>query len=448
MNLKIHLILRIIGIAVLCFIAATAYELRSVHQQSQQQGQQTAEAISKQLALQLLWGKAGFGDSKHFPDLDVWREFTIAPGTCIRFLSLQKQPVRSFCAGEQSLASVPPAWFANGYRWLFSAGEEIIRPVNFNGQAYGSISVIPSAAMQTAKAWEHVIGMAALTAMLLSAVCLMVYVVIARSFQPVKQVVAGLATLQQGNLAYRLPPFELREWQQTGAAINALASEQQQLLAQRRALIVQLLAVQEQERRYLARELHDEFGQCLAAINAITAAIEQTAERDCPAIMDEVQQVQAIAAHMMDSVRGLLQRLRPADIEELGLVASLDSLVAAWDSRGNCRYQLLIDGDGSQLPEAVAIAIFRISQECLTNIAKHASATEATLSLAITDTTVSLSIADNGIATTVPTINGKGFGLLGIYERVAALDGQLHLAILPPQGLQVSVLLPRIAGES
>jgi len=207
---------------------------------------------------------------------------------------------------------------------------------------------------------------------------------------------------------------------------------------------VKLINLQEEERRYLARELHDEFGQCLSAINAVAASIAQTAEQQCPGLVSEADHISRITQHMMDSVRDLLMRLRPAELDELGLAAGLNSLVSGWNARygGKIRYHLGIVGDCTLLPEPLTVTLFRITQECLTNIAKHSAAADAKVTLEITADAVTLTVKDDGISTELPFTDGSGIGLLGIRERVTALDGQLTLTIAQPHGLIVEAWLP------
>jgi signal transduction histidine kinase len=208
------------------------------------------------------------------------------------------------------------------------------------------------------------------------------------------------------------------------------------------------MTIQEEERRYLARELHDEFGQCLAAINAVAASISQTAENECPALVPEGKNISRIAHHMMESLRGLLMRLRPSDIDELGLTASLKSLVAGWNvsSGGKIRYNLAVHGNLDRLPEPIPVTIFRIVQECLTNVSKHSAATNAKVTLRTVSannliTAIELSIEDDGKANKLPFEDSPGIGLLGIRERVTALGGRLTLKTGNPSGLAVHVWL-------
>lgn len=444
MNLQFHLLSRIVVVALMCLLITAAYVLYHSDRQFRQATQLTAESLGRQLEFQLLRINAGFGQANQFPDFDLWKQTGSVPGICIRFVPKDSTTTRSLCNGAKPDGLNWPEGFETFYLWLFSPGFEITRPIAFNGRAYGALTVTPNAEMEIAKAWENIRSLLGLSALTVLAVCLLVYLSIIRALRPARIIVAGLENMKKGDLACRLPPFELIEWQRTSEAINQLAASQQQLLAERQKLAVKLINLQEEERRYLARELHDEFGQCLAAINAVAASITHTAEQQCPALVGEADHISRISQHMMECVRELLGRLRPAELDELGLAAGLNSLVSGWNARsgGKIHYQLSIIGDCASLPEPMAITLFRICQECLTNIAKHSVAANAGISLTITADAVALTVKDDGNATDLPFADGPGIGLLGIRERVTALHGQLTLAIAQPRGLIVEALLP------
>ncbi|MDD2722913.1 MAG: histidine kinase [Methylovulum sp.] len=443
MNLPYHILTRIIAAALLCLLANAAYVLRSSDQQARQATQRIAEALGKQLSFQQLQISAGFGGALPFPDFTLWKQTSNAPGICVRFVAAGSQQTYRLCNGAELDTLQVPSSFANGYRWFFQPGLALTQSIRFKGRDYGELTVTPSADMEITQAWEDTSRLLGLSITTVAAVCCLVYLGIRRALHPVQTIVAGLGQLEQGRLDYRLPRFALDEWQRIAEAVNQLAASQQQLLNERQRLAVQLLNLQEEERRYLARELHDEFGQCLAASNALAASIAQTAATKCPGLLAEIGQISRITQHILDGVRGLLQRLRPAELEDLGLAASLASLVSGWNALGGkTRYHLEINGDCAGLPEPLAITLFRISQECLTNIAKHADASHARVGLAVSGDSVALTIEDDGIASQLPFSQNKGIGLLGIRERVMALDGRLTLRIVPPHGLKVEARLP------
>lgn len=444
MNLQLHLITRIALVALLCLLVIASFLLYQSHHQTEQNSRQMADAASKQLESQLLLRIAGIGRTDAFPDFEFWKQSGSQPGICLTYLSADKALRRSICNGTKLADTSWSAAFEAAYRRMFSPGELVIRPVIVQGRHYGSLELTPSAELEIAEAWSKTRSLMALSSVTVSALCLLVYLTISRALRPAQTIVAGLEALESGQLAHRLPAFELNEWHKISMAINRLASSQQQLLDERQNLLMKMIDIQEQERRFLARELHDEFGQCLAAINAVAASIRQTAKTQSPDLVDDADRISRITTHMLDGVRNMLGRLRPAEFDELGLAASLNSLVAGWNSRsgGKTHYRLQVVGDCSRLSESQAVTLFRIVQECLTNTAKHAAANNVSVTLSIDQVTASLTVADDGIAAALPFPASAGMGLLGIRERTAALNGKLNLAIAEPHGLIVEVTLP------
>ena len=449
MNLKFYLLSRIVLIAATCLIAIAAYVLYQADQQAILETQATAESIDKQLEVQLMRIDAGFGQAERFPDFDLWKETATVPGVCVSYLSVNGNLMRSICNGEKITSQTWPIWFESFYQWAFHPGLEVVRQVAFKGQIHGSLAIKPSTEMGIESAWQSVSGLMGLSVITTLALCVLVYFTINRALRPAQVIVAGLEKMEKGDLSFRLPAFELDEWQRTGKAINHLAASQKQFLSERKKLALKLMNIQEEERRYLARELHDEFGQCLAAINAIAASISQTAACECPSLVPEGKNISRIVNHMLELLRGLLLRLRPSDIDELGLSASLKSLVASWNasSGGKIHYTLTAHGDLDRLPEPLPVTIFRIVQECLTNVSKHSAANNAKVTLKPVSannsiTTIELIIEDNGKANNLPFEDSSGIGLLGIRERVTALGGRLTLQTANPSGLAVHVWLP------
>ncbi|WP_404357220.1 histidine kinase [Methylotuvimicrobium sp. KM1] len=427
-----------------CLLVIAAFVLYQSHRVAEQTTGQMAESLGKQLESQLLLIDAGLGRTNPFPDFGPWKHSGNQPGICLSYTPADGSLPRSLCNGSKLSRAEWPTLFETGYRRIFNPGLPAIRPIALNGRLYGTLSITPSAELEIAEAWNKMLSLMALSSVTVLAVCLLVYWNISRVLKPAKTIVAGIKEMESGHLDCRLPAFELNEWQRIAAAINQLANSQQQLLDERQKLVLKLINIQEDERRYLARELHDEFGQCLAAINAVAASIKQTALQQCPALVAETDHISRITAHMLVNVHGLLGRLRPAEFEELGLAVSLNSLVAGWNARSGdkTRFQLDISGDCSSLMEVPAMTLFRIIQECLTNIAKHATASHVNISLIIGLESAILTVADNGIAKRLPFADTTGIGLLGIRERVTALQGRLQLAIANPHGLVVEVCLP------
>ena len=444
MNLKYHLIVNITFVAIFCFLATTAYVLYRVDQHSNQQSHIMLESISKQLELQLLRIDSGFGQANQFPDFSLWKKTHSVSGVCIHYSSENKAVTRVICRGAEWSDKKWPTLFETVYRSIFTPGLEVFRQISYKKQSYGYISIIPSVEMKLQHAWESVRALLELSSMTIFTVCLLVYLSINRALRPAHTIVSGLEKMQKGDLTVRLPDFELLEWQSTSSAINKLAISQQQLLSERKRLSLKLINLQDEERRHLARELHDELGQCLAAINALSESITQTAELECPAIVKDAKSLSRINGHIMQTIRNLLVKLRPTEIDELGLELSLKGLVSEWNTHTGSKihYQLHINGDCQQLKAPYPITLFRIIQESLTNISKHSTATHATVELDINHKLIMLAINDDGNINLVSFVESSGFGLLGIRERVSSLDGQLKFNKNDSGGLNIKVTLP------
>lgn len=444
MNLKFHLLVRIIVVVVICLIVTTAYVLYRADIQAKHGAQVTLESIGKQLEIQLFRMDMGLKHIIKFPDFTLWKETRPSSGVCIQYIPENNGTTQSICRGTQWSDKPWPKFFETAYRFIFNPGLEVFRKINYKNKAYGVISVTPSIEMELNRAWENMQVLLELSAITILAVCLLVYISINRALRPAQTIVSGLKKLQAGDLSFRLPNFELTEWQATSSAINKLAASQQQLISERKHLSSKLITLQDEERRFLARELHDELGQCLASISALAVSITQTAEQNYPELVDEAKNISRINSHMMETVQTILVRLRPADLDELGLELSLNSLMTEWNTQAKSKthFQLFIKGDWQQLYEPLPITLFRIVQECLTNISKHSSAKTATVDLEISDELVTLTINDDGNINSLPFATSSGFGLLGIRERVCPLGGEFTLSKNESGGLSIKVLLP------
>jgi len=208
-----------------------------------------------------------------------------------------------------------------------------------------------------------------------------------------------------------------------------------------RALTQHSLAIQEEERQHLAQELHDELGQSLTAIKVMAVTVPHQ-KADIPKISTSIVE---ICNHLMAVVRSMMQELHPLVLTELGLKATLDDLVQHWSER-NPTLDLMIDCDEQvdSIDKNIAIQVFRVIQECLTNIVRHANAHQVSISLALSNTTqgaLLLTVKDDGQGCDLKTIP-RGFGLLGMKERIKSLNGEIMFDSCIGQGMSISVEIP------
>lgn len=264
-------------------------------------------------------------------------------------------------------------------------------------------------------------------------------------------------------LSVALAVFAYRRWAELGQEVSARRQAEAlalEMLAQNRLLAHRLITLQEQERHHLARELHDEIGQSCVAIKVDAATIAQDTQQPPPTEAAQLGRLWSschasalaigeTADHLQAVIRGLLAELRPVALDELGLVAALGMLSTTWASRHQLPCTLDVPADPhafQHLGEAVNIALFRIVQESLTNVARHAQAQTVRVSLhpQSAGSWVVLQVADDGVGVshTRRHATRQGMGLLGIHERARALGGEV--AVLSPDtgGTRIEVRLP------
>lgn len=227
-------------------------------------------------------------------------------------------------------------------------------------------------------------------------------------------------------------------------------AETLRLLEENRFLIYHSMEIQEDERRYLARELHDEFGQCITAIQADAEAIAELAQESSTTdnvtakIKISADAILTVSAHIYDVVHTLMRQLRPSGLDELGLVEILQEMVRTWQARHpETRCTLTTQGKLDQLGETVNITLYRVMQECLTNVAKYANASQVTITLEANSVTqqLILKVQDNGQGMSL-TKPRRGLGLIGIRERTQALEGHLQLESSEGQGMKITLTIP------
>lgn len=435
-DLKVRLTMQIVAVAVACLAAMSAWALLDADRSARARIDRIAVLVANDLQLQrdkMHWIS---DPAAAFPDLQTIAAAVMTPGLCIAYRANDGNVVQRFCGGVRSGEPDPPAAFSALYRRLFDPGSDVVRPVMFKGGRIGEAVVRVDPAALTAEAWNGAGRLLAVMGVTLLLLCCLVHAALARALRPTRLIRAGLERMAANDLTARLPPFDLAELSAIGAVFNHLAESLQRTLDERSELTRRLIALQDDERRHLARELHDEFGQCLAAIRALTASASQTAALNCPAILADCAGIERTAARMAETLRGALFRLRPPDVEELGLAASLESLVAGWNvrSRGGTRFEIRLCGEFDDLPPVFSAGLYRIAQEAITNAAKHADATRVVLQLTESAAPASgsrsmreieLTVDDDGKAGEAEPAAKPGMGLLGMRERVATLGGRL-----------------------
>ncbi len=447
-DLKLRLALRVAALAAICFIAVAAYALFDSDRVARAKAARIAEIVARDIALQqsrAQWLSVSDTSTTDLQGIAALLE----PGLCIAYRDNAGAFRQGVCSGALTDEMAAPETFASLYRAVFRPGEPVSVPVLIAGSARGMAVATFDAATQIGQSWREASRLLSIMAFALAGLCLAVYAALASALRPTRAIGAGLQQLAANDLSARLPRFDLAELSDISGVFNTLAQRLQTTLAERNALTRKLIAVQDEERRHLARELHDEFGQSLSAIAAQAAAAAHTAERECPPLYGECQGISRTTAHMMETLRGALVRLRPPDVEELGLTLSLESLVASWNGfeKGRTRFDIAFIGEVDGLPPGVSANLYRIAQEAITNAAKHAHAGHVQLRLEAGDAAIVLSVEDDGEAADVSLAPKAGMGLLGMQERVVSLGGTLQFERRATGGARLVARIPTAQAE-
>jgi len=197
------------------------------------------------------------------------------------------------------------------------------------------------------------------------------------------------------------------------------------------------LSAQEGERQRIARELHDEVGQ---SMTAVLLELKRVADRSQdPRVRTDLQQAQETTRSSLDDVRRLARRLRPGVLEDLGLISALTTLATDLSTHTGLAVHRHFDSDLPPLDQQTELVLYRVAQESLTNVARHAEATEVTLRLSRADDTVQLVICDDGRGIGLAQ---EGAGMRGMRERALLLGATLDIETGPRGGVQVSLSAP------
>jgi signal transduction histidine kinase len=239
---------------------------------------------------------------------------------------------------------------------------------------------------------------------------------------------------------------------QLGIALeNAqLYTEVQEKEKLRGQLLERVIAAQEEERKRIARELHDETGQLLTALAAGLGGVEQTIAQEPERARYQIAELKNIAMHAIDSLRHFVADLRPSVLDDLGLVAALRWLTEQFAERTQLSTEFHVTGKKCRLASQVETVLFRIAQEGLNNIGRHARATRASVRLEFLDAQVRLVVEDDGCGFNVAEVltarpQRRAWGLLGIQERVELVNGKFQVDSAPGRGTRLVVEIPLAA---
>jgi len=450
MTLKWLLVRRITVAAFVCLLAGSAVAIHLVSGDVRHRNLDLSEAIGRHLEVQLDRVDRAPANVPRAPDWGVIESYELQQGQCVQLLAANGAVERSRCVGFDAVSTSMPAWFLAAYRTMVDTSMPVSRTITYRNADYGTVVTEFSALATASRVWEAVVHLLGFSAMLVAVICLVTYVVIDRALLPTRDIIHGLNQLSRGDLGYRLPVFRLVELDRISDVFNALSADLRRTTEERAELALRLVDTQEQERRHLARELHDEIGQRLSALSALAACMKASAQRDAPALVDEARELEAMASALMISLRQTLTGLRPQIIDDLGLIQGLQTLVDQHNhsARGATRYAIEVAQDIDALRAETSAHVYRIVQEALTNASKHANARNVLVQLervpCADNDEIRLVVSDDGTGAAEQAPRAKGAGIIGMRERVAALSGKFNAGPGTNGGFRLQVAFPTL----
>lgn len=354
-----------------------------------------------------------------------------------------RSPPPTYKAGRDA-----PAWFTK-----LLAPE----PVSHSFPMPGGVELVVAADSSRAvlDAWDDVTRLFAVATIMLVIVNGLAFWLVGRALEPFPIIAEGLERIHGGDLAYRLPALAGFEAATIGAAFNRMAQavedkvqaerkarEAETQLEERREMARLVEQRVEEERRLIAHELHDEFGQSVTAIRSLALAIATQGGARDPATGDAARLISEEAARLYDAMHGLIPRLMPLSLDTLGLAETLEGLVRDWQRRYpatalSVQYELSPD-----LGPSVTLAIYRVVQEGVINALRHAQASRVDIALQSDAHRIVVTVADDGVGLPAGWSRPGHFGLRGLTERVEHLGGVLHIRNREPGGVSLTAEIP------
>ncbi|MGZ8223080.1 MAG: histidine kinase [Methylobacter sp.] len=367
-----------------------------------------------------------------------------------RHLSIQlKEPsgqIISFAHGNRQTNNVelPPRWFIDLVAVHYPKVEHQI--TSFNGEQI-TLVIQANPLDEITEVWQESIASFSSFFLLTLFTFLTVNLAFNKALKSIAVIVEALKVIETGQYQQKLPDFSIQEYDSIAKAINHMTGELSASQQENRALTQHTLAIQEDERQRLSQELHDELGQSLTAIKVMAVTTGRSPTEARTDIKQATDSIISICDHLMTVVRSMMHQLHPLVLTELGLKATMEDLLNHWSMRNpELKLTITCPDEVDDLEQKISIQIFRVVQECLTNIVRHAQASQAAISLEIehqTDTgpKLRLQVTDNGQGCAANRIK-TGFGLLGMRERINSLGGNFTIQTQPQLGMTITATIP------
>ena len=442
MSLRIRLNILITTLLVILFLCSSFYTIsharNSVHSEVES---------STQLALQLIQAASVFllPNSDEQKQVKFLRKLTELD--TIRHIHIEiRSPTDVLIPAEDNilfLKSDAPRWFINLVkppateirRWLYTP---VTTPID--------ILIKPDPLDEIHESWIETRNILIFLSIFIILVNILIYIAIGLYLSPIEKILDGLSSIKKGNYKLKLPHFRLPELEKISQQFNHMTQVLLETKARNQLLTKRSLEIQEEERRNLSQELHDELGQTITAIKAVAVSISNKTTLEKRYINSSVKTIVEYSDHVYQVAKNMMHRLRPSVLDEFGLVKALQNMIDEWNDNQDsifCDFTFL--DVPTDLSESLKINIYRIIQESLTNILKHSNASQVTVAIKKDrlDNTerINLKIEDNGIGIDQDKII-PGFGLLGMKERVEMNGGIFEFESSTGNGVKINIFVP------
>ncbi len=456
MRLVLQLVARLLAVVVLSLGAAAIWATIDAWRSVDRSAAASAQRVSQ--ALEALYWRELLLHSNRMREQLVpvpeWRTVEtaklISPGICV-LVEPRAAYEKPLCGQSQGIGDAPPSWFVAAVPALLGSHAAATHPISARAATAGTVSALPNPEAAIALAWARIVDSIHLALLMAVAIAVLASLAIAGTLAPAQSIVDALKRMARGQYRTSLPRFRSMELAMIGRAVSDLGDRLAEATEQRAVLTRRLLEIRSDERRALARELHDEFGQNLSAILAFASTIETSSaeDQDSGRVAQDARMISQATDRVMVCLRDTLNRLRHPPAEELGLEASLVSLVDSWRSQDAMRptIQLDLHGDLADVRGTVATTAYRVAQECLTNALRHSAARQILLRIERRtgdENALLICVEDDGGGDVARVAQSAGLGLTGIRERVAAAGGSLSIA-RATRGLSVAATIPLAA---
>jgi two-component system sensor histidine kinase UhpB len=426
MNLKLYLLIRMTLMGLLCWLGVSIYLIGQSGRHAAEGLTTVANQLQSMVAADVMRRWVSLDSDARHPDLGGAAARFPEP-LCLRYSALDASDSNWGC-GPSSVGSSVPHWIVRVLSTLGPGHISLQREINVYGLRVGTLRVESDDANLLRHQWRSVRELLGLAAVMLLTLDMLAFWVIGRALRPAATIVAALEQLGEGVKEVRLPASRPREFMLIARGINRLAERLADSNAARAALTARLIRVQEDERREVAHELHEEFGQCVSALSAVSTTLRHAVTEGDVLTEADVMPLESGVEQMLFSLRAMLQRMSLPPLQQQGLRSALADLVAAWQVRLRSRSRIVLDADPrvDQMPNnEYALCAYRLVQECLSNIARHAPAClEVCVNIREEPQSLQVRVSNDLVGVTEDHgALGTGMGLKLLGERVRSLHG-------------------------